>query len=107
MTITFRAVYENGVFRPVEPVSFPEGQSVDVTIATTRPAGSLSRPATPAEEDYSRRIKAARSLDEMYAVMATAPGLPEGYDLCQALSTNREATGERSPFPEPTDGGPA
>ncbi|MFI5461457.1 MAG: antitoxin family protein [Isosphaerales bacterium] len=104
MTITVRAVYENGVLRPVEPLALPEGEAVDVTIATTKPAGPILRTPTPAEEDYARRIKAAQSLDEMYAVIATAPRLPEGYDLCRALSANRKATGERLPFPEPDDG---
>ena len=81
MTITVRAIYENGVLRPVEPLSLPEGEAVDLTIATTQPAAPLLRAPTPDEEDYSRRIKAAKSLDELYAVMATAPKLPEGYDL--------------------------
>jgi len=104
MTITVRAVYENGVLRPVEPLGLPEGEAVDVTIATTKPAGPILRTPTLAEEDYARRIKAAQSLDEMYAVMATAPRLPEGYDLCRALSANRKTTGARLPFPEPDDG---
>ena len=63
-------------------------------------AGGYSIPTQDA-----RRIKAAQSLEEMYAVMATAPPLPEGYDLSQALNANRRATGERLPFPEPDDGG--
>ena len=69
------------------------------------PAGPALRAPTPAEDDYARRIKAAQSLDEIYAVMATAPPLPEGYDLCQALNANRKATGERLPFPELNGGG--
>jgi len=104
MTITVRAVYEKGVLRPVEPLALPEGEAVDVTIATTKPAGPVLRTPTPAEEDYARRIKAAQSLDEMYVIMATAPRLPEGYDLCRALGANRTATGERVLFPESDDG---
>ena len=103
MTITVRAIYENGVLRPVEPLTLPEGEAVDVIIATTQQAAPILRVPTPDEEDYTRRIKAAQSLDEMYAVMATAPRLPEGYDLCRALSANRKATGERLPFPGPDD----
>jgi predicted DNA-binding antitoxin AbrB/MazE fold protein len=41
MTITFRAVYENGVLRPVEPLVLPEGEAVDVTIATTQQPAPL------------------------------------------------------------------
>jgi predicted DNA-binding antitoxin AbrB/MazE fold protein len=81
MTITVRAIFENGILRPVEPLSLPEGETVDVTIAMGKPAEPILRPPTPAEQDYARRIKEARSLDEMYAVMETAPGLAEGYDL--------------------------
>jgi predicted DNA-binding antitoxin AbrB/MazE fold protein len=104
MTMTIQAVYEGGVLRPVAPLALPEGETVAVTIVRTMPAGPSLREPTPAEEDYARRIKAAQSLDEMYAVMATAPPLPEGYDLCQALNANRKATGERLPFPQ-LDGG--
>jgi hypothetical protein len=68
-----------------------------------KPLGSAVWPSTSAEEEYARRIKAAQSLEEMYAIMAKAPRLPEGYDLCQALNANRRATGERPPFPEPDD----
>ena len=103
MTITVRAVYEHGTLRPVEPLSLPEGEAVDVTIVTANAARPILRPPTPAEQDYKRRIKAARSLDEIYAVMETAPGLPEGYDLSQALNANRTATAERPPFSEPND----
>jgi predicted DNA-binding antitoxin AbrB/MazE fold protein len=106
LTITVRAVYEHGVLRPVEPLSLPEGEAVDVTIATAEPAGPVLRPPTPTEKDYAHRIKAARSLEEIFAVMATAPGLPEGYDLIQALNANRTATGERPPFAASDDGSP-
>ena len=96
MTITVRAIYEHGVLRPVEPLALPEGEAVDVTIATTKPAAPIMRAPTPDEEDYTRQIKAAQvPRRRMYAVMATAPRLPEGYDLSRALNANREATGER------------
>ncbi len=104
MTITVRAIYENGVLRPVEPLRLPEGEAVDVTIATTQATAPSLRAPTPEEEDYRRRIKAAKSLDEMYAIMTTAPRLPEGYDLTESLNANRKATGERLPFPETDDG---
>jgi predicted DNA-binding antitoxin AbrB/MazE fold protein len=104
MTITVRAIYENGVLRPVEPLCLSEGEAVDLTIATIQQASPFLRAPTPDEEDYTRRIRAAKSLDEMYAVMATAPKLPEGYDLSRALNANRKATGERLLFPD-HDGG--
>ena len=104
MTITVRAIYEHGVLRPVEPLALPEGEAVDVTIATTQAAMQpcerrlLTRKIT---RDASRPPS---PWHEVYAIMATAPGLPEGYDLSHALSANRKATGERLPFPEPDDG---
>jgi predicted DNA-binding antitoxin AbrB/MazE fold protein len=106
MMITIRAVYEGGVLRPVQPLVLPEGETVEVTIAKTRPADPPLRAPTDAEADYARRLQAAQTLDEMYAVMATAPPLPEGYDLSQALNANRKATGERLPFPEPSGSSP-
>ncbi len=30
--MTIRAVFENGVFRPMEPVKFPEGMVVDLQV---------------------------------------------------------------------------
>ena len=79
--ITVRAVYENGVLRPTEPLALPEGVSVAVTITALGPSHSAMRPPSLEEESYARRLKAAHSLDEMFAVMANAPRMPEGYDL--------------------------
>ena len=100
MTITVRAVYEHGILRPLQPLALPEGDTFDVTIGKPEPAGPISTPPTPEEEDYVRRLQAAGSLDEMFAVMATAPPLPEGYDLFHALDANRRAAGERLLFPQ-------
>lgn len=36
---TIRAVYEGGVFRPVEPVDLPEGSVVEFLDKATPPAG--------------------------------------------------------------------
>jgi predicted DNA-binding antitoxin AbrB/MazE fold protein len=101
MTITIRAVYQGGVLRPAEPLRLAEGEAVEVTI--TRPSSPRQAP-TPAEDAYAQRIRAARSLEEMYAIMATASPLPEGYDLSQALDANRKGTGERPLFGEPAEG---
>ena len=104
MTMTVRAVYQGGVLRPVQPLALDEGETVEVTIAKARPARPALRPATPEEEDYIRRLEAAQSVEEMIAIMATAPPTPADYDLCQALNANRKATGERLLFPEPENG---
>ena len=34
---TLKAIYENGVFRPLEKPELTEGQSVQLTVATTTP----------------------------------------------------------------------
>ena len=104
MPITVRAVYQGGVLRPVQPLALDEGETVEVTIAKARPARPALRPTTPEEEDYIRRLEAAQSVEEMIAIMATAPPTPQDYDLCQALNANRKATGERLLFPEPENG---
>jgi predicted DNA-binding antitoxin AbrB/MazE fold protein len=104
MTMTVQAVFTGGVLRPLEPLTLAEGEVVEVTILPAKPAGPHLRPPTAEEEDYARRLKAARSLDEMLAAVATAPPLPDGYDLCQALNANRRVTGERLLYPECSEG---
>jgi predicted DNA-binding antitoxin AbrB/MazE fold protein len=105
MTMTVRAVYEGGVLRPIEPLVLSEGETVEVTIAQTKPLGRRLRAPTPAEEDYARRIRAAKSLKEMFAVMATAPPSPEDeFDIAQAINESRRQTGFRMPDPNPAEG---
>jgi predicted DNA-binding antitoxin AbrB/MazE fold protein len=102
MMVTTQAVYEGGVLRPLEPLSLPEGKTVEVIITETNRAGSPRRAPTPAEEDYARRIKAAPSLAEMHAVMATAPPSPDDMpDLVEAINESRRRTGFRMPDPKP------
>lgn len=36
--MTVRAIYENGVFRPTEPVDLPEKAEVEVLLPNTQPA---------------------------------------------------------------------
>ena len=102
MTVTVRAVYAGGVLRPVQPLTLAEGEPVEVTVT---PTGQTLRAPTLEEEDYARRVRAACSLDELLAILPTAPPLPEGYDLSRALNDNRKASGERLLFPEPAEGG--
>jgi predicted DNA-binding antitoxin AbrB/MazE fold protein len=98
MTLTIRAVYEGGVLRPMEPLALPEGQSVAVIITTKEPAAPPLRAPTPTEEDYARRIKAAKSLEEMHAIMETAPPAPnETYDIVEMINESRRLTGFRMP----------
>lgn len=36
MTRTIKAVFEHGIFRPVEPIALAEGQSVDIKVPDER-----------------------------------------------------------------------
>lgn len=51
MTKTFSAIFENGVFRPVEPVDFPEHCQVRVQVQSVEAAND------------------GASLDEVYAIL--------------------------------------
>ncbi len=102
MTMTVRAVYTGGVLRPVEPLPLAEGEAIEVTISRAGTAGQARRPPTPEEEDYARRMKTAKSLEEMYAVMATAPpSADDTYDIVQMINESRRLTGFRMPDPDP------
>jgi len=94
MMLTTQAVYEGGVLRPVEPLSLPEGKKVDVVITDTEFAGPPRGARTPAEEEYARRVQAAKSVAEMHAVMGTAP--PDDMtDIVEAINESRRQTGFR------------
>ena len=107
MSMTFRAVYECGVLRPIQPLALSEGETVDVTIAQKEPPGPLLRAPNPAEEDYARRISAAKSLQEMFAIMAMAPSSPEDeFDIIEEVNESRRLTGFRMPDPNPGEENP-
>ena len=50
MSETIEAVYEHGVFRPLHPVSLPEGERVQVTLPDAR-------------EEIQRRLTALQAFD--------------------------------------------
>lgn len=101
----FKAVYENGVLRPVHPLPLAEGATVEVTITPTEVAGPplprpLPRPLTPEQAEYARRLAAAKTLQEMFAIMEAEPDdLPADYDIVKALDENRRFSGSLPWFP--------
>jgi predicted DNA-binding antitoxin AbrB/MazE fold protein len=104
MSTIIRAVYEGGVLRPTKPLTLPEGETVDLIITQIKSPGTQLREPTPAEEDYAQRIKAARSLKEMFVVMATAPLAPEDeFDIVKEINQSRLVTGFRVPDAEPAE----
>ena len=95
MTTTVRAVYQDGVLRPERPLPLAEGTAVELTVATAEPAT-----APVDEEDVLRRMDAAKSLRELFALYESLPPPADGYDLCEALNANRRAAGEPPVYPE-------
>ncbi len=102
--LQIHAVFENGVLRPLGSVPFKEGEIVRVHVEPRPPSRSLIGPGTPEQEDFARRLAAARTVHELIAVMETAPREEEDYDILEALDRNRGLTGDQRRFrPEPKD----
>jgi predicted DNA-binding antitoxin AbrB/MazE fold protein len=99
--ISVLAIYEKGVLRPTEPLDLKEGQSVQLSVYPHLPLQPLRSP-TPEEEDYARRVKAAKTLQELHAVMQTAPPSPNDTDdIVAMINESRRLTGFRIPDPHP------
>ncbi len=68
---TIRAIYENGVFRPLDPVELPEGARVEVS-----PVGQNGAQSTGVGQ--GRAAKATKPLvgEELAALLAEIDDLP-------------------------------
>jgi predicted DNA-binding antitoxin AbrB/MazE fold protein len=89
-----------GVLRPIEPISLIEGETVDIVITQMKPHGSQLSEPTLENKAYASRISAAKSLDEMFAVMATAPPSTEDViDIVKEMNETRRLTGFRMQDP--------
>jgi predicted DNA-binding antitoxin AbrB/MazE fold protein len=86
MTTITLAVYENGVLKPARPLPYTDGETVQLTV---------TQPLEAAEAE--RRMRAAKTLRELFDAFEAAPGEDDGYDLLKALDDNRK--GERPLFP--------
>lgn len=91
--MTIRAIYEYGVLRPITPLKLKEGESVQVTIhqLNGKIADQLS------EDEITRRLQEANTIQEWLAATELLPADDGGYDILEALNENRLQTGER-PF---------
>jgi predicted DNA-binding antitoxin AbrB/MazE fold protein len=89
------AVYQNGVLRPTQPLPLTEGETVEITLER-RALGE----ALPKEDEIDHRIRAAKTLEELFAAAEAAAELEpdDGYDLLQALNENRRLAGEARPL---------
>ena len=103
--ITVLAVYENGVLRPAEPLPLAEGQQTQVVVYPRPPFLPL-RPPTPEEEDYRRRLMAAKTIQEWVELANACPNPDPDFDVIKAVNETRRLTGFRMPDPEPDEGTP-
>jgi hypothetical protein len=74
------------VLKPTRSLPFAEGETVQLTI---------SRPLT--RDEAERRMRQAKTLEELFDAFQSAPEPDDGYDLLGALDENRK--GERPLFP--------
>jgi predicted DNA-binding antitoxin AbrB/MazE fold protein len=97
MSQTIGAVYERGVFRPLEPVELPEGERVELAIS---PAGGY---LTPAEmEALAGRVYEGLSEEEIDEIEAMAldrgrfigPGtaLRRSYGMARRMKPSKSGT---------------
>ena len=85
-----RAIYENGVFRPLEPVDLPEASEVLVTSATPR----ALRPAEPGELDEMYAILGRRHRSGGHDAAALRPQSPEARARVPEILGRRHDSGE-------------
>ena len=96
MTTTIRAVVQGGMLRPLQPLDLHEGETVEVTVSSSREA---SAPAI-SEEELIRRIQDCKSYHELFEVTKLLPPDDGGYDIVKALDANRRWSGERPLLPD-------
>ena len=101
--INVMAVYENGVLTPREPLKWTEGQIVQRAVDPRQPVVPL-RPPTAEEAEFTRRIHATKTLEELFAVIDASAHTLEEYDVVKAMNDSRRLTGFRMPDPEPEEG---
>ena len=85
-----QAVYENGVLRPKVPLELSEGETVELTVArSTRKVEPIS------DEEYARRMKSVKSIQDWIELTNLLPTTDEGeYNILKALDENRRRSGE-------------
>jgi len=95
MSFTIRAVYKQGVLRPVKPLPLEEGEAVDVTIAK---ANSSEVPV--GEEEIRRRLQCAATITDWVEATKLLPADDGGYDVVKALNENRLWSGDQPLIPD-------
>jgi predicted DNA-binding antitoxin AbrB/MazE fold protein len=91
MTMTIQAIYTGGILRPIHPLALKEGETVEVTIASSH---------TPMSDDeIIQRIQACKTYQEWQEVTKALPQDDGGYDIVKALDDNRRWSGDRPILP--------
>ena len=86
--MTIRAIYREGVFRPIEPLIMKEGQAVEMTLTPAIQDTSIS------EDDIVHLIKSSKTISELHEATKRLPNDDGGYDVEKALMENRQWSGE-------------
>jgi predicted DNA-binding antitoxin AbrB/MazE fold protein len=73
MERTVRAVYENGVLLPLEPLALAERQEVVITISDAHSA-ALDHPLLSSPEEWQDAAEDEVSLEEVRAALSTIRG---------------------------------
>jgi predicted DNA-binding antitoxin AbrB/MazE fold protein len=89
MTTAFHAIYENGVFRPIQPVDIPDRCEVEVEIRTVRPTSGDESQETFTEETIT--VLSARDRDRFLELIDNPP--PPNAALRSAISDYRKQYG--------------
>lgn len=90
MSEFYDAIYEDGVFKPVAPLSLPEHTPVRVEVAA--PADSSAGSSTgPPEEDAETLAKRKESLQQLWAELDRFQPPKESYEVDAACLEERQA----------------
>jgi len=89
MVKSFPAIYENGILRPLEPLTLTENQQVRLSITTTASEDAL---AAWLDHEYLAQIEAIEepepTLEEVRQALSKIPG-----NLSDDIRAEREARG--------------
>jgi hypothetical protein len=100
MTMTIPAVFSNGVFTPTQPPALAEGTPVSLTYDVKAPPPADSPAKPPTDEELIARIKAAKTLQELFATREGLSTEDGDYDIERRLSENRKFSGDYRLFSE-------
>ena len=96
--MTERAIYEDGVFRPIDPVTIDDGESVQLNcvrsiVLKELPIARIETEFSTEQRTALQKITAANTWEEkLHAAHDAArfdPPLPDGFDIELVIERNR------------------